>query len=295
MKHILVNALRAAVVGCLIAPGTSFALTGLDVMKSVDEVSRKNFTTAVVKTQLSTCKYRMEGGSISCKEKPRVIVLEVGEKKYGADHREARSLALVLQPISDKGIGMLTYEYAEAGRENDVLLYLPALAKVRRLVSGGEGNEDGGSFFGTEFFSDDTQMKKLEDFTYNILREEVYENRPTWVLELTPTAKRAKRTSYQKLELWIDKERKLILREDLYNRSGKLFKQRLNRQFAHIDNVWMARQQTMNNLITSRITSIDNISVTYNKEVPDELFTERSLTDFTFREKNLAILRSYYK
>jgi hypothetical protein len=34
--------------------------------------------------------------------------------------------------------------------------------------------------------------------------------------------------------------------------------------------------------------------VTYNKSVPDELLTERSLTDFTFRERSLSALRTYY-
>lgn len=292
MKNLVAS---ATVLCCLAAPAFASTPSAAEVMKSVDHVSRKSFTSAVVKTQLSTCKYRLQDAAISCKDKPRVTVLEVGEKKYGADNKDSRSVALVLQPISDKGIGLLTYEYAEAGKENDVLLYLPALSKVRRLVSGSDGNEDGGSFFGTEFFVDDVNLKKLEDFTYTLLREEVYETRPAWVIEATPTARRSKRTAYDKLVLWIDKDRKVILKEDLFNRSAKLFKQRLNRDFAQIDNVWIARQQTMNNLITNRISAIDNLSVTYNKDVPDELFTERSLTDFTFREKNLGILRTFYR
>lgn len=295
MKRILTLAVRAVALGCLALPASSYARTGLDVMKTVDQVSRQSFTSAVVKTQLSTCKYRVERGVMTCREKPRVTVLEVGEKKYGAQKRDSRSIALVLQPIGDKGVGMLTYEYADVERENDVLLYLPALSKVRRLVSGGEGNEDGGSFFGSEFFVDDVQLKKIEEFTFNILREDVQENRPAWVVEAVPTEARARRTTYQKLVLWIDKERNLILREDLFNRSGRLFKQRLNRDYALIDNVWIARQQTMNNLLNNRITSIENISATYNKDVPDELFTERSLTDFSFREKNLGVLRTFYR
>lgn len=289
MKKLLVFA------ACLSAPLMASAITAIDVMKSVDSTSRKSFSSAVVKTQLSTCKYRMQDNAIACKERPRVTVLEVGEKKYGADNQDSRSIALVMQPVSDKGIGLLTYEYGQAGKENDVLLYLPALSKVRRLVSGSDGNEDGGSFFGTEFFVDDVQTKKLEDFTFSMVREETFENRPAWVIEAKPTERRAKRTIYDKLVLWIDKERNVILKEDLFNRSAKLFKQRLNRDYAQIDNVWISRQQTMNNLITNRITSIENISVTYNKAVPDELFTERSLTDLTFREKNLGVLRTFYR
>ena len=292
MNKFLASAVTAA---CLSIPAMAATMSASDVMKSVDSTSRKAFSSAVVKTQLSTCKYRLNTSAIACKERPRVTVLEVGEKKYGAENQDSRSIALVIQPVSDKGIGLLTYEYGQAGKENDVLLYLPALSKVRRLVSGSDGNEDGGSFFGTEFFVDDVQLKKPEDFTYTMLREETFEGRPAWVIQATPTERRAKRTSDDKLILWVDKERLVILKEDLYNRSAKLFKQRLNRDYAEIDNVWIARQQTMNNLLTNRITSIENISVTYNKAVPDELLTERSLTDFTFREKNLALLRTFYR
>ncbi|WP_116811140.1 outer membrane lipoprotein-sorting protein [Steroidobacter cummioxidans] len=284
---------RALAIGCLLVPLRLPAMNGPEIMKMVDEVNRKAFSTAVVKTQLSTCKYEKSDSGIRCKDKPRVVVLEVGEKKYGGDNRDGKSIALVLEPISDKGVGMLRYEYYEANRDNENFLYLPALGKVRRLVSGSD-NEDGGSFFGTEFYGDDAQARKIDEFTYVLLREETYDDRPTWVVEVTPTAARAKKTAYGKLVVWIDQERKIYLKEDIYNRSGRLYRQRLYRKYSLIDNVWLSRQQTMNNLSTNRITSIDNLSVTYHREVPDEVLTERSLTDFTFRERNLALLRTYY-
>jgi hypothetical protein len=284
-----------AVMAVLAMPAMSHAMTATDIMKSSDDMYRKAFTTAVIKVKLSTCRYVVAHGGMNCKESPRVTVLEVGEKKWGADKKDSRAISLVLQPVTDKGIGMLTYEYADSDRENDVLLYLPALEKVRRVVSGGDGNEDGGSFFGTEFFVDDTQLKKVDDYTYTLIGEDVQDGRPVWVVESTPTEKRARKTQYGKSRLWVDKERKLILREDIYNRAGKMYRQRLNKDFALIDNVWIARQQTMNNLSTNRITLIQNLSAAYNKDVPDELMSERSLTDFTFKEKILATLRSHYK
>lgn len=296
MKFALGAHLRTAAMGAvLVVPGTLYAMTATDIMKSSDDMYRKAFTTAVIKVKLSTCRYVVGNGSMNCKEQPRVTVLEVGEKKWGSDKKDSRAISLVLQPVTDKGIGMLTYEYADSDRENDVLLYLPALEKVRRVVSGGDGNEDGGSFFGTEFFVDDTQLKKVDDYTYTMVGEDVQDGRPVWVIESVPTEKRSKKTQYGKSRLWVDKERKLILREDIFNRAGKMYRQRLNKDFALIDNVWIARQQTMNNLSTNRITVIQNLSAAYNKEVPDELMTERSLTDFTFKEKILATLRSHYK
>lgn len=285
---------RAAVIGCLMMPLRLPAMSGTDIMKMVDDVNRRAFETAVVKTQLSTCKYEKGDGGIRCKDKPRVVVLEVGEKKYGDNNRDGRSIALVLQPVTDKGVGMLRYEYYDSARENENLLYLPALGKVRRLVSGSD-NEDGGAFFGTEFFGDDAQARKIDEYSYTLLREETYDDRPAWVIEVVPTPERAKKTAYGKIVVWVDKERNVYLKDDIYNRAGKFYRQRLYRKYTLIENVWLARQQTMNNLSTNRITSIDNISVTYHRELPDEVLTERSLTDFTFRERNLALLRTYYQ
>jgi len=289
--------MKAAAIGCLMAPLPLFAANPniAEIMKGYDDVARKSFTTAVIKVQLSTCKYVINNGALSCKEKPRVTVLEAGEKKWGADKRDTRAIAMVLQPVTDKGVGMLTYEYADPDKENDVLLYLPALEKVRRVVSGSDGNEDGGSFFGTEFFVDDTQLRKIEEFNYKLLGEDVQDNKPVWVIEQVPTEKRAKKTQYQKSIIYLDKEKKIILREDIYNRAGKLYRQRFNRDFALVDNVWLSRNQTMNNLATKRVTVLQNLSAAYNKDIPDELMSERSLTDFTFKEKNLALLRSHYK
>lgn len=295
MNPVFAAVARAAAIGALAAPLSVWAMTATEIMKTSDEVYRKAFTTAVIKVQLSTCKYALNNGGMKCKEKPRVTVLEVGEKKWGAEKRDSRAISLVLQPITDKGVGMLTYEYADSDRDNDVLLYLPALEKVRRVVSGSDGNEDGGSFFGTEFFVDDTQLKKVDDFSYTMVGEDVQDNRPVWVIESVPTEKRMKKTQYGKSRVWVDKERKLILREDIYNRGGKVYRQRLNKDFVQIDKVWIARQQTMNNLATNRISVIQNLSAAYNKEVPDDLMSERSLTDFTFKEKILTTLRSHYQ
>src|SRR6266581_8954043 len=128
MKLFITAVIRVVTICCLLTPVPLFAaVNATDIMKAMDDVYRKGFTTAVVKIQLSTCKYVFKNGNMNCREKPRVTVLEAAEKKWGADMRDARSIALVLQPVADKGVGMLTYQYYQTGRENDVLLYLPAL------------------------------------------------------------------------------------------------------------------------------------------------------------------------
>src|SRR5687768_5465186 len=159
-------------------------------------------------------------------EKPRVKVLQSVEKKgYGDRKGDSRSVALILEPINDKGIGTLTYEYEDAARDADLWIYLPALGKVKRLQTSKENSDESGSFFGSEFSIEDLEIKKVHEFTYKIVREETYNRRPVWVIESTPTERKAKKSRYSKTISWIDKERYLILRDDLYDSQGNICKQ----------------------------------------------------------------------
>jgi len=297
MKTPVSVALRLALGICLFAslPLSAESVNPDEIMKASDRAYRGAFTTALIKVQLTTCRYAVKNDAISCREKPRISVLEAVEKKWGADKKDSHSIAMVLQPVPDKGVGMLTYEYYDGDKENDVLLYLPALGKTRRVVSGGGGNEDGGSFFGTEFFVDDTQLRKIDQYTYTFLHDDVYEGRPVWVIEATPNAKRSGKTQYGKSQVWIDKERKLIVREDIFNKAGKFYRQRLNTLYTRVDGVWVAKRQTMKNLQTQRVSVISNLSAAYNRDVPNDLVSERSLTDVTYRERELTTLRSQAK
>jgi len=115
------------------------------------------------------------------------------------------------------------------------------------------------------------------------------------VVESTPTPEKAKKTRYGKLVSWIDKERYLLLKENLHYRDGTLHKQRTIRNYEKIDNVWIARNITMNNLTARRVTKMDMQSVAYNMEIPDEFLTQRSLTDFAFRERYMSKLNKHLK
>lgn len=293
MKSTIFNARKATLVICLFAPLVLHAeeKSAEEIIKLHDQKNRAMFNTALIKAQLATCRFTIKDNVIACVEKPRISVMEAVEKKRGIDLKDSESLVQMQQPVSDKGVGMLTYEHHDSNKDNDILLYLPALGKTRRIVSGGSGNEDGGSFFGSEFYVDDTQYKKIEMYTYKNLRDDVFEGRPVWVLDSTPNAKRAKRTQYGKAHLWIDKERKLIVREDIFNKAGKLYRQRVNSQFTLVDGVWLAKRQVMKNLLTKRMTVLTSLSAAYNREVPEAVLSERSLTDLTFRARAIEAMR----
>jgi hypothetical protein len=51
----------------------------------------------------------------------------------------------------------------------------------------------------------------------------------------------------------------------------------------------------MNNFIAQRVSQLETQSVKFNLEIPDEFFTQRSLTDFAFRDNQIQALREQFK
>jgi outer membrane lipoprotein-sorting protein len=272
-----------------------YARSAKEIVTEVDRVSRESFNSTVQKMKLSTCKYVVKKRRMRCVEKPRVKLIESIQKDTGENNADSYSIAIILEPVSDRGIGMLTYDYDAADRDADTWLYLSALGKVKRMISSSENSDESGSFFGTEFSIEDMESNKIKDYTYRILKEGTYMKRPVWILESVPTANRARKTRYGKAVSWIDKERFLALKLNLYNRHGKLYKQLTMKGIEQIDKVWVSRRLTMNNLSTRRVTNMELKSVAFNMEVPDEFLTQRTLTDFAFRERYLVKLRKHIK
>lgn len=305
MKHthsmnLLRALLLAAVPTCtLLATPLAAAVEPREVAEQFDRVLRKSHETAITKYELSTCPYKLEQSSMRCAEKPRVSVLENVLKYYGDD---IRSTAIILEPARDRGIGTLSYEYYDTRMDNATWIYLSAMGKVKRIIST-QDSDDSGSFFGSEFYIEDMDYKKLDEYNFKILGEEEFEvlevggyvKRPAWILEWTPTPERVRKTKYAKIVTRIDKERHILLKEEYYNQNQQLFKERTVKNVELIDKHWMPRQITMNNLAARRVSLMDRQSIAFNGPVPDEFLTQRTLTDHAFRERYLNQFRTAWK
>ncbi|NQZ10748.1 MAG: outer membrane lipoprotein-sorting protein [Algicola sp.] len=270
------------------------AQTADEIMKKVDQQVRRTWNTQVAMIKLTTCKYAVKKGRMRCVEKPRGVVFENILKREDRDKNNVKSLAIIQEPISDKGIGLLTYEYDERGKDSDNWIYFSEFGKVKRLISSDEGS---GSFFGSEFSVDSTEnpeARKLYNYSYKLLEETTFEKRPVWKIEFTLSAEKRRKTKYEKLVVWIDKEKYTAVKEDLY-RNGKVLKQRVQRNIQHIDGVWVARNVTMNNFATKRVSRMVVTSTAYHMDIADAFLTQRALTDFAFRERNLGNLSIHLK
>jgi len=246
-----------------------------------------NYTRSIV----ATCRYQIKAGRMSCAEQPRVKVMEGAEKDYGKNGKDSRSINIILQPAAEKGIGFLQYDYDAQGKDSDQWMYLSALGKVKRLVSGNDDEPKSGTLFGSEIGYEDVEQSHLDDYTYKLVKEDSYQGRPCWVIESVPTPARARKSNYSRSLTWIDKERHIMLQAQLFDRSGRPIKHITTAKVENVNGVWVTRMLNVNNVQTRRISTMKTEQIVINPRISDGLFTLRTLTDGAYREQQLAELR----
>ncbi len=268
-------------------------LSGLEIMQLVDDANRRQNDSSFNRMQLSSCKFGVTDGRITCAERPRVKSLESVSKNYGVELKDTKSVTITLEPAAERGIGMLNYGYDEAGRDNETWLYLSTLGRVKRIASGDSDEEtEPASLFGSEFTTEDTDTGKLEEYSFNVLEETTTSGREVWKIEMIPNEERARKTRYSRQVHYVDKERFVTLRSEMYDRYDKEIKRLMAARVELVNDIWMSRSLTMMNLVTNRLSNMAFVEIYTDLAIEDEFLTQRTLTDAAYRETELEKLRA---
>ncbi|MDQ3289433.1 MAG: outer membrane lipoprotein-sorting protein [Pseudomonadota bacterium] len=279
----------------LAAPTASLAQDAREIMIKVDDAANHSYRSSVRQMKFTTCRYRLSGGKLSCTEKPRIVKFELFSRHVpvaqgAVDHK---SLDVIVEPISDKGTAMLSWIYADVDKPFDIWVYLPVLSKVKRIVAVSDGNE-AGAMFGTEVSTEDSSDdRKIADYTYKLLGQATYRGRPVWKIEMTPTDRRRKNSYYSRIVTYVDKERFIVLKDELYDPTGRFYKEWSIIETKRFDGVWLPVKGAMNNLLKRRITVMETSAVALNVDIDAEFLTQRALTDFAYRERQMQIYRKH--
>ncbi len=276
----------AALLACWVLAQPLYAEEARAIMQRV--LDRDNGASEVSRTKLATCRYVKKSQRLVCAEDPRVKVFESVRKDFPvAGGKDSKSVMLIREPAGEQGIGFLQYDYEAQGRDSDQWMYLAALGKVKRIVSGSDDEPQTGSFFGSVIGYEDMEARHLDDYTYKLLKTDTYRKRPCWVIEAKPTPEHARKSNYSRSIQWIDQERLLSLKILLYDRKGQPAKRIISTSVEQIGGIWIARRMHVNNVQTRRRTTMALESVALNVKVADEFLTQRTLTDSAFRESIL--------
>jgi outer membrane lipoprotein-sorting protein len=159
-------------------------------------------------------------------------------------------------------------------REDNLWMFFPDAEDIVK-ISGHMLNQ---GMMGSDFsYQDIMESDKLTDlYDFKIIKEEELNGRQCYVLE--GIAKEGVKVSYYRRVSWVDKERFIGLKEELYAQSGRLLKEtkvneleKTNERWIPVDSV-MEDKLRKNTYTEFKITQID-----FNPEIPEETFTLQSL------------------
>jgi hypothetical protein len=172
-------------------------------------------------------------------------------------------------PSDVKGTSFLSYSYSD-GSSDSQWIYLPALKRVKRIASDNK-NE---AFMGSDFTYDDMGSRKSSADTHTILREEIVDSRPCYVVESIPLDTKE---TYARTVSWIIKDEWIGLKKEFYLSDGTLAKQLTINTYEKIDAIWVITEMTMDNLEKGTNTKIKMEDVSFQQNLDESFFTERQM------------------
>lgn len=131
---------------------------------------------------------------------------------------------------------------------------------------------------GSDFsYQDVMEADKLIDlYKFELLGEEEFDGRPCYVLE--GTAIEGKEVSYYRRKSWIDQERFVGLKEELYARSGRLLKVMTVTKVAKIEDRWYPLEMVMEDKLRKDTrTEFVIKEIEFNPRIPEGTFTLENL------------------
>jgi outer membrane lipoprotein-sorting protein len=126
-------------------------------------------------------------------------------------------------------------------------------------------------------YEDMMEDETLRDaYSAETVGEETAGGRPCWVLELTA---RKDDIAYPKRKLWLDKERYLPLKGELYAKSGKLLKRMEIREVMKVGERWYPKEMYYKDALNkkSKGTRFVIEDIEFNADIPEYMFTKAAL------------------
>ncbi len=243
-------------------PSAATELSGAEVAKRSDDARR-----AKSEHQVMTMTLENQRGQ----QRVRTIEGWSREVSDTEDHRFSR----FLEPADVKDTTLLTFDYTQA--DDDIWLYLPALKKVKRILSSNKSDY----FMGSDFTYEDMENLDLVNWDYRITGEETLGGVYCYIVEaLANNDEERDETAYSKTVSWIAKHDFLPRKIEYHDKKSRLAKRLV---FADIhptsasDPRPRAHKLTMDNLVTKHKTVLVMRKLELDVSVDDDLFSQRNM------------------
>ncbi len=208
---------------------------------------------------------KMKMTIITTTDQERTFEYETFSKNKGE-----KSLMKYLKPQRVKGQTILMLNDAD-----DIWTYFPRTKRIRKLATHAKKQKVEGSDFSYEDMgASNTFIEEYESVRHE---DEKKDGRQCYTLELT--RKPGSSAGYSRVMLWVDREYLTPLVIDYYHDDDPELweKQLMCSDIQLIDDIYTPMKCIMYNKLDDTQTDMEIIEVTYQVELPDELFTEMGM------------------
>lgn len=178
----------------------------------------------------------------------------------------AKSYSEYLSPARERGTKMLKLD-------NEMWVYSPSTDRTIMISGHMMRQSVMGSDLSYEDMMDDRKLTEIYDA--QVIGSERYDDRDCWVLTL---AAKVDDAAYPSQKLWVDKQRMIPLQEELYAKSGQLLKKITMSDVKQVEGRWFPMKMVYKDMLKDGDgTEWIMNSITFDKAIPDHIFSKASL------------------
>ena len=188
----------------------------------------------------------------------------ITSKSYSVGDK--KSFTEYLSPAREQGTKMLKLE-------NQLWIYSPSTDRTIQI----SGHMLRQSVMGSDLsYEDMMEDRKLTDlYTAEVTGEETIESRQCWVLSLTA---KVPDVAYAARKVWIDRERFVPLKEELYAKSGQLLKRSAMSEVIQVQGRWFPTKILYKDMLKQgEGTEFKMTDIQFNQKIPEYIFTKAAL------------------
>jgi outer membrane lipoprotein-sorting protein len=179
---------------------------------------------------------------------------------------EVTAFTEYLSPAREKGTKMLKLE-------DRLWIYSPSTDRTIQL----SGHMLRQSVMGSDMSYEDAMEDRRLNRMYNakVTGEESIDDRKVWVMELNA---KVDNVTYEKQKMWVDQERFVPLKQELYAKSGQLLKRVLLENVQKIDGHWYPMKMNFKDMLKDgKGTDFIVTRMEFDVEIPEYIFSKASL------------------
>ena len=229
-----------------------FSQTGFEIAKMVDETPTPMDMSNKTKMILTNSRGKSRSNAMISKSMN-------GNKKQ---------LIWFLEPKDDKGVAFLKIEHDD--KDDEMRMWLPAFKKVRRISS----KKKGDAFMGSDLSYEDLSSRNLDENDYNRLDDRIVDDKDCYVLEITPG--REANSSYSKHVSWIEKSSFMGVKEESYDKRGRLKKVK-EFTFQILKDYHVIKRVFVKDVQKTHTTEVTFSDVQVDSGIDKNLFQEKNL------------------